>query len=133
MPVGNSNDQRKQSDRIDNPRRAMSAFDRAEADVYSTAGAYTYFIPLGVRRIFVEVFGGGSASAGGGYGADYFEVVSGQQFTVTVGSTSAMSSFGSLISATGASGSTPGTSAARINVDGGGSGLNQAGRVVIHW
>jgi len=98
--------------------------------VFTSSGTFT--VPEGVTQIIVEVVGGGGGGGagsgyenyaggggGGGYGKGYFSVLSGETYSVVVGSggigavytsgytagaAGGSSSFGSLISATGGAG-----------------------------
>ena len=78
-------------------------------DVYAVAGTYIYRVPVGVYRIYVEVYGasggcggGGASGTGngyhasgsggqgalgqpGGYSAGFVDVTPGQEFQVVVG------------------------------------------------
>ena len=103
---------------------------------FSIPGTYSWIVPPGVTNICVEAWGGGGkggtgsylayfggGGGGGGYGYDCFTVVSGSNYTITVGSEGQLSSVGSLIAATGG---TDGTTASQTVQGGSGLGGNSA-------
>lgn len=119
----------------------ISAASIPNMQVFDTNGTFT--VPAGITRLMVEVWGGGGGGGaadndtqgggggGGGYGKQVFEVSPGATYDVTVGnggsgSTSnngtagELSSFGTLISATGGSPGVDGS--ASENSGGGGAG-----------
>ena len=116
---------------------------------YDTPGTYNWQVPPGITSICIEVWGGGGrggsgppyyvggGGGGGGYGYQCFAVVPGTTYTVTVGCgtgvsfcNGTVSSFGSLITATGGDfggngtstahgiGGIGGTSSATFNISG---------------
>jgi hypothetical protein len=85
----------------------------------TTTGSFT--VPEGVTRIYVKAWGGGAtgASGGSGGGAGGFaigkiDVVPGQVFAVTVGGTGQGSSFGTVVTANGGSGTAGGSAVGNV-------------------
>jgi hypothetical protein len=135
---------------------ASSGNGFSNMQVYNTPGTYTFIVPAGVTKIMVEIWGGGGGGGscmgsgagggggGGGYGKQIFTVTPFTSYTVVVGSggsggisngngnSGGMSSFGTLISASGGNGGASctngggggsgGTSSATFNISGGKGG-----------
>lgn len=118
---------------------------------WETPGTYTFTVPANVRKILVEVWGGGAAGGsttvgfqgfagcggGGGYGWKLLSVTPGETFAVVVGAAGAAtsplgsdggdggtSSFGSVLSCTGGTG---GKGSSASSLDGGDSGMSTGG------
>ena len=92
-----------------------------------TATTSVEVVPQNVYQVLCLVFGGGATApnpivsgGGGGFAAGILDVLPGQTLPIiTVGAIGGTSSLGTLISATGASGITPGTGAVSATLRGG--------------
>lgn len=97
--------------------------------VYTIPGSYDFIVPGGVTSVCVVCVGGGSninSGGGGGGGLGWrndISVVPGQSIAVTVGSLGGTSSFGTVLSATGGSGTTGGHPSGHTGGGNGGDAL----------
>jgi len=102
---------------------------------YNLAGTYTFIVPLDVYKLQVHCIGGGGTSVansrsggGGGYASKIISVTPGESYSITVGAAESTSLFNdsiptTLVSAAGATGTSPGSGIIGDILKTGGSGV----------